>query len=524
MSGPVIGSLFSGYGGLDMAVAAVLGGRVAWHCEWDDNPSKILAHHWPSIPNHRDITKVQWTPHCPDCGELVALYDRSGDGVGGRFYYCATCATEKPLSIRDAEPWVPEPVDVLTGGFPCQDVSHAGRRAGLIRDGEGRTRSGLWGEMLKAIDTLRPRLVVAENVRGLLSATADSDVEPCTFCMGDEPGSPMRALGAVLADLADVGYDAAWVGLPASGVGAPHGRFRVFILAWPRVADTDSDVLRQQRRAPSFQKAGTHEGDRPANPGGGHRPELTLLGTPRAADGMHSPMRDPDAIIGAGRGRLEDQIALLKTPTSQLAVNGGSQHPDKRRGGGHGPTLADEVEHLLPTPAVNDMGRAYTPEEWDAWTEKMRAAHGNGNGHGASLHVEALRMLPTPVVTDANGARNETSGRQPGAVFASGRTLGDVTYLDAFGEYALAIARWEHVLGRAAPAPTEPTGKGGAHRLSPRFVEWMMGLPDGHVTDVPDLSRNAQLKALGNGVVPQQAAAALEWLLRMRATYATTGG
>src|SRR5690606_40264008 len=59
-----------------------------------------------------------------------------------------------------------EQVDVITGGFPCQDVSHAGRRAGLIRDGEGRTRSGLWGEMLRAIDTLRPRLVVAENVRG----------------------------------------------------------------------------------------------------------------------------------------------------------------------------------------------------------------------------------------------------------------------------------------------------------------------------------------------------------------------
>ncbi len=538
MSGTVIGSLFSGYGGLDMAVAAVLGGRVAWHCEWDDNPSKILAHRWPSIPNHRDITKVQWTPHCPDCGELVALYDRSGDGFGGRFYYCATCATEKPLSIRDAEPWVPEPVDVLTGGFPCQDVSHAGRRAGLIRDGEGRTRSGLWGEMLKAIDTLRPRLVVAENVRGLLSATADSDVEPCTFCMGDGGGSPMRALGAVLADLADVGYDAAWVGLPASGVGAPHGRFRVFILAWPRDAAPDAD--------------------------NGRRWEL-------------------DAQLGRVSVAHED---------------------------------SDRPVTLLPTPAVNDMGRAYTPEEWDAWTERMKAAHGNGNGHGASLHVEALRMLPTPqahdsvdgktaeqvaamrertgagvwnlnevaanelsAVTqllptpntgDANGARlhkggNPTivgviegtrpqdearTGTRLAPLGAEGKLLptpvttdangsgsaADATYrgtsltdatvrqADTFGDYAPAIARWEHVLGRPAPAPTEPTGKGGAHRLSPRFVEWMMGLPASHVTDVPDLTRNAQLKALGNGVVPQQAAAALEWLLRMRATYATTGG
>src|SRR5690606_9848238 len=135
-----------------------------------------------------------------------------------------------------------EQVDVITGGFPCQDVSHAGRRAGLIRDGEGRTRSGLWGEMLRAITELRPRLVVAENVRGLLSAAADSDVEPCPWCLGDANGEPdMRALGAVLADLADVGYDTWWVGLRAADVGAAHGRFRVFIFATP--ADGDSSGL-----------------------------------------------------------------------------------------------------------------------------------------------------------------------------------------------------------------------------------------------------------------------------------------
>ncbi|WDZ91162.1 hypothetical protein [Nocardiopsis sp. HUAS JQ3] len=67
--------------------------------------------------------------------------------------------------------------------------------------------------------------------------------------------------------------------------------------------------------------------------------------------------------------------------------------------------------------------------------------------------------------------------------------------------------------GRPAPAPTDPTGRGGAHRLAPAFVEWLMGLPDGWVTDVPGLSRAAQLKALGNGVVWQQAAAALLDLL-----------
>jgi DNA (cytosine-5)-methyltransferase 1 len=80
-----------------------------------------------------------------------------------------------------------------------------------------------------------------------------------------------------------------------------------------------------------------------------------------------------------------------------------------------------------------------------------------------------------------------------------------------WGTYTSAITRWEHVLGRPAPAPTEP-GKTG-QRLSPRFVEWMMGLPAGWVCDVPDLTRGEQLKTLGNGVVPQQAAAALRLLL-----------
>lgn len=79
-----------------------------------------------------------------------------------------------------------------------------------------------------------------------------------------------------------------------------------------------------------------------------------------------------------------------------------------------------------------------------------------------------------------------------------------------WGTYGAAVDRWAAVLGRPAPAPTEP-GRNG-DRLSPRFVEWMMGLPDGWVTDL-DLSRNDMLKALGNGVVPQQAERALRVLL-----------
>ena len=132
-----------------------------------------------------------------------------------------------------------EPVDILTGGFPCQDLSLAGKRAGL-KDG---TRSGLWSEFAHAIDVIRPRLVVIENVRGLLSATAHSDVEPCSWCLGDDGGEPaLRALGAVLGDLASLGYDARWTGLRAADAGAPHGRFRVFIVAYPRNVNAEDSI------------------------------------------------------------------------------------------------------------------------------------------------------------------------------------------------------------------------------------------------------------------------------------------
>lgn len=183
-----IGSLFSGYGGLDLAVSNVTGAEVAWHCEWEDAPSAILEKHFPGVPNYRDVSKVDF----------------------------------KQV----------EPVDILTGGFPCQDLSLAGKRAG-IKEG---TRSGLWSEFARAIREIKPRLVVIENVRGLLSATAaNPEVESCPFCMGDDwNGEPtMRALGAVLADLADLGFDAKWTGVRAADAGAPHNRFRVFIIAYP---------------------------------------------------------------------------------------------------------------------------------------------------------------------------------------------------------------------------------------------------------------------------------------------------
>lgn len=186
MSKLKVGSLFSGYGGLDLAVLNVLDSEMAWHCEWEDAPSAILAKHFPDVPNYRDVTKVDFK------------------------------SVEK--------------IDILTGGFPCQDLSLAGKRAGLK---EG-TRSGLWHEFARAIEELQPKLVVIENVRGLLSAKANNGVEYSQQDLDSMGGrDPIRAMGVVLGDLADLRYYARWVSVRAADTGAPHNRFRVFIIAYP---------------------------------------------------------------------------------------------------------------------------------------------------------------------------------------------------------------------------------------------------------------------------------------------------
>lgn len=469
------GSLFSGTGMLDEGVQSVLGGELSWYAEFDAAASKVMAHHYPGIPNLGDVTKVDWAsvPH----------------------------------------------IDILTGGSPCQDLSHAGKRAGMTAG----TRSNLWVQMREAIAVLRPRLVVWENVRGALSASADSDLEPCPGCVGDpDDGAVLRALGRVLGDLADLGYDARWYGLRAADVGAPHGRFRIFLFAVP-AADSDDQGL--QGLTGQARTASTGRHGHPVTGVGG--PALTLLQTPRTSDtngaGAHgqggmdlrtvaSLLPTPTSRDHKGRNQRDDATcltgALLPTPRATDGTNGG---PNQR--GSSGDLMLPSAVHLLPTPAVNDMGAGKTVEAWDEWTARMKSSHGNGNGHGASLHIESLRS-------------------------------------DKWGQYAPAIARWEAVLGRPAPAPTEVSTKsrercpvcelppeaaleGGPReadaresvgescackrRLSPEFVSWMMGLPAGWVTDL-GLTRNEELKILGNGVVRQQAAAATwAWVCDMRA-------
>lgn len=156
-----VGSLFSGIGGFELGLERA-GWETRWQVENDRFASAVLRKHWPDVPNHGDITRIDWT------------------GI--------------------------ERVDLVCGGFPCQDISVVGTRTGL--EGES---SGLWTEFARCVREIRPRFVLVEN----------------------SPALMVRGLPDVLGDLASFGYDSEWDILPAAAFGAPHIRARMWILAYP---------------------------------------------------------------------------------------------------------------------------------------------------------------------------------------------------------------------------------------------------------------------------------------------------
>jgi DNA (cytosine-5)-methyltransferase 1 len=164
--------LFSGIGGFSLGLEAA-GFQTAAFCEIEDYPRKVLAKHWPGVPIYDDVRTLT-------AERLIR------DGVGG--------------------------IDIICGGFPCQDISTAGKGAGI--EGE---RSGLWSEIARLIGELRPRYAIMENVSALLG----------------------RGLDKVLGDLAALGYDAEWHCIPASELGAHHHRDRVWIIAYPKELQRD---------------------------------------------------------------------------------------------------------------------------------------------------------------------------------------------------------------------------------------------------------------------------------------------
>jgi len=158
--------LFSGIGGFSLGLERTSGFQTVAFCEIEPFPRSVLKKHWPNVPVYEDV-------------KTLSAERLKADGIT---------------------------VDVICGGFPCQDISLAGKGAGL--EGE---RSGLWFQFHRLIKEIRPRYAIIENVSALRS----------------------RGLDQVLGSLAEIGYDAEWHCIPASAIGAPHRRDRIWIVAYP---------------------------------------------------------------------------------------------------------------------------------------------------------------------------------------------------------------------------------------------------------------------------------------------------
>lgn len=237
-----IGSLFSGIGGLELGLErAIPGAHTVFQVEQNPYARAVLAKHWPNAQRYEDVRQAG-AHNLPAC-------------------------------------------DLLCGGFPCQDISVAGKRAGI--NGE---RSGLWSEYARIIGELRPRFVVVENVSALLTG----------------------GMGRVLGDLAACGYDALWDCIPAQSVGAHHRRDRLFIVAWSQQLWAMADAYRhhvEPRRDPRVIP-------RPPKEVGGHLSQLDPANRGRQDVADADRQREPQQgqLQGEERRRTGDGSSKVANP------------------------------------------------------------------------------------------------------------------------------------------------------------------------------------------------------------------
>lgn len=348
-------------------------------------------------------------------------------------------------------------VDCIIAGFPCQDLSIAGRRAGL--DGE---RSGLFFRVCDIADDCGARLLILENVSAITSATAS---------VVDEIEGELeeRAAARVMGELADRGWDAEWITLRASDVGASHQRNRWFCFAW-RVADAERAERRPQRIAGGRGEQG-HDGERQADGRAGIA-EQALADPGRSAPWwqQHKP-------------RLGGQPSEYQSCREALG-HAGLQHQQLQQ-------RADGAEYPATGQPVDD---APGPRRDGTW---QRPAADISSGQclpGAGCCDMADAISPRP--------QERTGGHSNHEPLQQTERTDALSVCDALGVFA--------------PGPDSPDWTGIIERypfLAPATQSGVCGMVDGHPL-VVDESRSHQLRAIGNGVVPLQAAVGIVALVR----------
>ncbi len=203
--------LFSGIGGFSLGLERTGGFETAAFCEIEPFPRRVLAKHWPEVPCYDDVRTLGWE----ECGRI----------------------------------------DVVTAGFPCQDISLSGRGAGISG-----SRSGLWSEVARLVGELQPRYVILENSPALL----------------------VRGFGVVISDLAALGYDAQWHCIPAAYAGAAHLRDRLWVVAYPMQIGSLPEAIRHMDWTLLYKA----EWPEIADATGGHAAWAPEPGVARVANGL----------------------------------------------------------------------------------------------------------------------------------------------------------------------------------------------------------------------------------------------
>lgn len=352
-----IGSVCSGIGGLELGLERAGVGSVVWQCEVDAFCRSVLAKHWPMVPRFVHVQSL--------------------------------CRTLTPPAV-----------DVICGGFPCQDLSVAGRRAGLV---EG-AKSSLFFEVARVVSALSPRFVVLENVAGVLGPAYD----------------------LLVGTMAAIGYDLWWDCVPAASVGAPHLRDRWFAIGWlanarriedrsarspERMAGASAKPCVEDRAGLSFwTRVGQHV----------HQQRTAAVGAGGAWDRGWAPEPDVGGASDGVPGRVDG--SRWPTPTASDGRGSGSRNTVGSRA--HpGVSLTDAVRgdgglgRLWPTPLASDGRRsadgdtreggpsltevAALPSPAETWERGVPRTCGSDSIRDARL--EALGNAVSPVVSEVIG-------------------------------------------------------------------------------------------------------------------------
>lgn len=307
-----VGSCFSGIGGMDAGLARA-GHRHLFFCEADPYRRQVLAARWPGVPIYDDVRGVHASPD-------AAEGRHGGGGVCG--------AADRGRAAR-ADRKQGAVVDLLCGGFPCQDLSVAGKRAGLAGD-----RSGLFFEFARIAEALRPRWILLENVPGLLSSQGGRD------------------FGVVLGTLADLGYGVAWRVLDSRFFGVPQRRRRVFIVG----ARAEGDPRAAAERAGQVLAVGSRCPGHPAT-GGQAGQDVAVASISGLGNG------GPDDNDGQA-GRLVAETPLVAAPLTKGSATGdGVNQPGRRQ--------EDDVNLISFDAEFSNQGE---PSEHAVLTRKLRRA------------------------------------------------------------------------------------------------------------------------------------------------------